>query len=80
MYLLVCASLRVNISLVLQGRSPDFCAVRERRHAIDLFAKAESIIKCNTPDLPCTRPCRRPMGTRYQHLSAEERATIMIML
>ncbi|WP_254222154.1 esterase/lipase family protein, partial [Burkholderia multivorans] len=41
---------------------------------------AESIIKCNTPDLPCTRPCRRPMGTRYQHLSAEERATIMIML
>ncbi|MCA8454574.1 PAAR domain-containing protein [Burkholderia multivorans] len=38
MYLLVCASLRVNISLVLQGRSPDFCAVRERRHAIDLFA------------------------------------------
>ncbi|WP_316867682.1 hypothetical protein, partial [Ralstonia mannitolilytica] len=36
---------------------------------------AESIIKCNTPDLPCTRPCRRPMGTRYQHLSAEERAT-----
>ncbi|MDN8032666.1 glycosyl hydrolase family 28-related protein, partial [Burkholderia multivorans] len=43
-------------------------------------AVAESIIKCNTPDLPCTRPCRRPMGTRYQHLSAEERATIMIML
>ncbi|MDN7458853.1 hypothetical protein, partial [Burkholderia cenocepacia] len=43
-------------------------------------AGAESIIKCNTPDLPCTRPCRRPMGTRYQHLSAEERATIMIML
>ncbi|WP_316893409.1 restriction endonuclease subunit S, partial [Ralstonia mannitolilytica] len=36
--------------------------------------QAESIIKCNTPDLPCTRPCRRPMGTRYQHLSAEERA------
>ncbi|MDN7938074.1 hypothetical protein QZM76_07320, partial [Burkholderia multivorans] len=44
------------------------------------FTPAESIIKCNTPDLPCTRPCRRPMGTRYQHLSAEERATIMIML
>ncbi|MBU9465516.1 hypothetical protein LGM75_07430, partial [Burkholderia multivorans] len=44
------------------------------------YPRAESIIKCNTPDLPCTRPCRRPMGTRYQHLSAEERATIMIML
>ncbi|WP_219846989.1 hypothetical protein, partial [Burkholderia multivorans] len=29
-----------------------------------VFYEAESIIKCNTPDLPCTRPCRRPMGTR----------------
>ncbi|MFN3612255.1 helix-turn-helix domain-containing protein, partial [Tepidimonas sp.] len=44
------------------------------------LAGAESIIKCNTLDLTCTRPCRRLMETHYQHLSAEERATIMILL
>ncbi|MDN7942246.1 hypothetical protein QZM76_28810, partial [Burkholderia multivorans] len=60
-------------------RKQIFAAIVGRNKA-ETFSMAESIIKCNTPDLPCTRPCRRPMGTRYQHLSAEERATIMIML
>ncbi|MFN3612059.1 MAG: hypothetical protein ACK4TH_08500, partial [Tepidimonas sp.] len=52
----------------------------ERAVDLQFIDRAESIIKCNTPDLPCTRPCRCPMGTLYQHLSAEERATIMILL
>ena len=43
----------------------------------DGYCAAESIIKCNTLDLTCNRACHLLMGTHYQHLSAEERATIM---
>ncbi|MDN7941461.1 hypothetical protein QZM76_24715, partial [Burkholderia multivorans] len=73
--------MKIPMSIVIQARHFDRLRTFSKCYEpVSRLGQAESIIKCNTPDLPCTRPCRRPMGTRYQHLSAEERATIMIML